>query len=71
MSGPINRTAFAYSPQMGYNFKTNKGKTIDLTLKYEGYAYGNNGYLYVYNGVNYGNYGGSVGAVGIRVGYVF
>ena len=34
-------TAFAYSPQVGYNFKTNKGKKIDATFKYDGYV--NNG----------------------------
>lgn len=31
-------TAFAYSPQIGYNFKTSKGKSIDTDFKYNGYA---------------------------------
>ncbi len=30
-------TAFAYSPQIGYNFSRND-KPLDLTLKYDGYA---------------------------------
>jgi len=51
----VGNTAFAYSPQIGYNFKTVKGKAIDATLKYDGYA------------VN----GGSIAAVGIRLAYVF
>jgi hypothetical protein len=33
-------TAFAYSPQIGYNFKTKKGKGVDATFKYDGYANG-------------------------------
>lgn len=49
------RTGFAYSPQIGYNFKTLKGKAIDATLKYDGYAIS----------------GGSIAAVGIRLAYVF
>ena len=35
-------TAFAYSPQIGYNFSRND-KPLDLTLKYDGYA-GNGGF---------------------------
>ena len=31
-------TAFAYSPQIGYNFKTSKGKSIDTDFKYDGYS---------------------------------
>ena len=34
----LGSTAFAYSPQIGYNFKTNKNKAIDLTFKYDGYS---------------------------------
>lgn len=36
--GGNSATAFAYSPQIGYNFKTNNGKAIDATLKYDGYT---------------------------------
>jgi hypothetical protein len=35
--GGINQTAFAYSPQIGYNF-SKRDKPLDLTLKYDGYA---------------------------------
>lgn len=35
-------TAFAYGPQIGYNF-TRNDKPLDLTLKYDGYA-GNGGF---------------------------
>jgi hypothetical protein len=35
-------TAFAYGPQIGYNFSRNE-KPLDLTLKYDGYA-GNGGF---------------------------
>jgi hypothetical protein len=31
-------TAFAYSPQAGYEFKTKNDKKIDLTFKYDGYS---------------------------------
>jgi hypothetical protein len=48
-------TGFAYSPQFGYNFKTSKGKAIDATFKYDGYAIS----------------GGSLTAVGVRVAYIF
>jgi len=54
VSGPLSSTGFAYSPQIGYNFKTNKGKSIDATFKYDGYAIS----------------GGSLSALGIRVAYV-
>lgn len=36
MSG-TSATAFAYTPQIGYNFSRNE-KPLDLTLKYDGYA---------------------------------
>lgn len=58
--GIINRgfgTAFAYSPQLGYEFKTNSGKAIDLSLKYDGYS----GKAEV----------GTLSAVGVRVAYIF
>lgn len=39
-------TTFAYSPQIGYNFKNRNDKPLDLTLKYDGYAgHGNFGAL--------------------------
>ncbi len=31
-------TAFAYSPQVGYEFKTKSDKAIDATFKYDGYS---------------------------------
>ena len=31
-------TTFAYSPQIGYNFRSKNDKPLDLTLKYDGYA---------------------------------
>lgn len=31
-------TAFSYSPQIGYEFKTKKDKALDATFKYEGYS---------------------------------
>jgi hypothetical protein len=54
VNGYSTSTAFAYSPQVGYNFKTKKGKLIDATFKYDGYAVS----------------GGTLSAVGIRVAYV-
>lgn len=36
--GGSSSTAFSYSPQVGYNFKTNSGKPIDATFKYDGYT---------------------------------
>lgn len=33
-------TAFSYSPQIGYEFKTNSGKAIDATVKYDAYSKG-------------------------------
>lgn len=33
-----NGTAFAYSPQLGYEFKTKSGKAVDATFKYDGYS---------------------------------
>ena len=35
--GGIGQTAFAYSPQVGYNFSKND-KPLDITIKYDGYA---------------------------------
>ena len=31
-------TAFAYTPQFGYEFKTKSGKAVDATIKYDGYS---------------------------------
>ena len=31
-------TAFAYTPQIGYEFKTKSGKAVDATIKYDGYS---------------------------------
>ena len=31
-------TAFAYSPQIGYEFKTKTDKKIDATFKYDAYS---------------------------------
>ncbi|MDP4285415.1 MAG: hypothetical protein Q8891_13395 [Bacteroidota bacterium] len=36
--GGTSTTAFAYSPQIGYNFKSKNDKPLDLTFKYDGYA---------------------------------
>ncbi len=62
--GIINRyngTAFAYSPQLGYEFRTNSGKAIDLSLKYDGYS-GKN---------SLSNEGYTLSAIGVRVAYIF
>jgi hypothetical protein len=48
-------TAFAYSPIIGYEFTMNSGKTIDASLKYDGYSKAN----------------ANFGAVGIRLAYKF
>lgn len=37
-SGGVSYTQFAYSPQIGYNFKSKNDNSLDLTLKYDGYA---------------------------------
>lgn len=58
--GIINRgfgTAFAYSPQIGYEFRTNSGKAIDLSFKYDGYSAKSEV--------------GTLSAFGIRVAYIF
>ncbi len=47
--------AFAYSPLIGYEFTMNSGKTIDASLKYDGYSKSN----------------ANFGAVGIRLAYKF
>lgn len=33
-----NGTAFAYSPQFGYEFKTKSDKALDASVKYEGFS---------------------------------
>jgi hypothetical protein len=47
-------TAFAYSPQLGYEFKTKTDKAIDASFKYDGYSKN-----------------GTMGAVGVRIAYIF
>jgi hypothetical protein len=44
-------TAFAYSPQIGYEFESKNNKSFDVSIKYDGYA----------------KSGGSIGYFGIRV----
>ena len=44
-------TAFAYSPQIGYEFESKNNKSFDISLKYDGYA----------------KSGGSIGYFGIRL----
>lgn len=51
--GNISQTALAYSLQAGYNFNTKKGRAVDATIKYDGYA----------------KSGGSISAFGFRVAY--
>jgi len=34
----VSGTAFSYSPQIGYEFKTKSGKAVDATVKYDAYA---------------------------------
>ena len=36
--GGISATAFSYSPQIGYNFRSKNDKPLDLTAKIDGYA---------------------------------
>ena len=36
--GGVSSTAFAYSPEIGYNFRSRSNKALDLTLKMDGYA---------------------------------
>lgn len=43
LGGAASGTAFSYSPQIGYEFQTNSGKSIDATFKYD--AYSKNGTL--------------------------
>lgn len=38
LGGNATGTAFSYSPQIGYEFQTNSGKSLDLTFKYDGYS---------------------------------
>lgn len=58
--GILNRgfgTAFAYSPQLGYEFKTKSNKAIDATFKYDGYSAKSDV--------------GTLGALGFRLAYIF
>jgi hypothetical protein len=36
--GGVSATAFSYSPEIGYNFRSRNDKPLDLTLKLDGYA---------------------------------
>jgi len=36
--GGNSQTAFAYSPEIGYNFRSRNDKPLDLTFKLDGYA---------------------------------
>ena len=38
LSNYAKGTAFAFSPQVGYEFITNNGKPIDICIKYDGYT---------------------------------
>lgn len=38
LSNYATGTAVSFSPQIGYEFKTNSGKAIDATLKYDAYS---------------------------------
>lgn len=38
LSNFIKGTAFAYSPQLGYEFDSKDGKSFDIAIKYDGYA---------------------------------
>lgn len=40
IGGSGTGTSFSYSPQIGYEFQTNSGKSIDLTFKYDAYTKG-------------------------------
>lgn len=47
-------TAFAYTPQLGYEFQTKTGRAADIAIKYDGYSKN-----------------GTIGALGLRVAYIF
>lgn len=56
--GIINKnlgTYFAYSPLVGYEFKTTSEKALDATLKFDGYS----------------GSGSSISSVGVRLAYIF
>ncbi|MES2850134.1 MAG: hypothetical protein V4685_13835 [Bacteroidota bacterium] len=55
LSNYYTGSAFSYSPQVGYEFETKNGKSIDATLKYDGYA----------------KSGGGIGSFGLRIAYIF
>jgi hypothetical protein len=54
-SGYGTGSAFSYSPQIGYEFKTNSGKSIDAAFKYDAYS----------------KSGGTLSAIGFRLAYIF
>ncbi|HMG83917.1 MAG TPA: outer membrane beta-barrel protein [Ferruginibacter sp.] len=61
--GANRTTAFAYSPIIGYNFKTGNDNAIDFSIKYDGYSFNK-------KDIPTG-YGNTFGAVGLRIAYVF
>lgn len=52
-SGGNSNTALAYSLQVGYNFSTKKGRSVDAALKYDGYS----------------KSGGTFSSIGLRLAY--
>lgn len=64
LSGTYTGTTFAYSPLVGYEFKTKSDKSIDATLKYDAYS-GSEYDVTARSGV------GTIGAIGFRLAYVF
>ncbi len=48
-------TYFAYTPLVGYEFKTNSDKALDASLKFDGYS----------------GSGSSISSVGVRLAYIF
>jgi hypothetical protein len=38
LGGLYTGTAFAYSPQLGYEFRTKTDKSVDASFKYDGYS---------------------------------
>ena len=55
LSNYYTGSALSYSPQIGYEFETKNGKSIDATFKFDGYA----------------KSGGGIGSFGLRVAYIF
>jgi hypothetical protein len=66
-NGGSHTTAFAYSPIIGFNFKTRDSEGqrggVDISIKYDGYTFNDGD---VPNGL-----GNTFAAVGLRIAYVF